>query len=285
MNHIAAPRGVFNTYGELPEIKFRLGIAGNANDPALWMALHAASRDIDAYCNRRFFTEYAVRSFDVADPDGFVVPDLVSISSMREDADRDRIYELARTPADYILYPLNADPASYSGRPYNLVRADPAGPRPMFTTGRIAIQIEGLWGYRAHVVNLRSPVDFNGVVTASSDIIPVTDRGPVAAGQTLRIESEQIFVRAVDGQNMTVVRGVNGTAAVAHLDGTDIYAYRYPPEVVEATLVLAAQLWKRKDTPYGSNGPGASRIVGGRDPGVEAILSPLRRLPVGGAGL
>ena len=285
MNHIVAPRGVFNTYGELPEMKSRLGIAGNANDPALWMALHAASRDIDAYCNRRFYTVRAVRSFDVADPDGFVVPDLISISSLREDADRDRIYEVARTPDDYILYPLNAEPASPSGRPYYLVRADPSGSRPMFTTGRIAAQIEGLWGYRADVVDLHSPVDFDGVITAFSDIIPVTDRGPVAAGQTLQIESEQVFVRAVDGHNLTVVRGVNGTAAVAHLDDTDIYVYRYPPEVVEATLVSAAQLWKRKDTPYAMNGSGASRMAGGRDPGVEAMLSPLRRLPVGAAGL
>ena len=149
MSHIAAPHGVLNTYGELPELKSRLGIAGNSNDPALWMALHAASRDIDAFCNRRFYVEEAVRCFDVADSEGFVVPDLVSISSMREDADRDRIYEVERTPADYILYPLNADPASHAGRPYNLVRADPSGPRPRFTTGRIAVQIDGLWGYRA----------------------------------------------------------------------------------------------------------------------------------------
>ncbi len=285
MNHIAAPYGVFNTYGELAEIKSRLGIAGNSSDPALWMALHAASRDVDAFCNRRFFVEHAARCFDVASPEGFVAPDLISVSSMMEDADRDRVYEIERTRADYILYPLNAEPESQSGRPYNLIRADPAGPRPAFTTGRIAVRLEGLWGYRAHVEDLRSPTDFNGVITVTSDIIPVTDRGPVAAGQTLRIESEQVFVRAVDGQNMTVVRGVNGTAAVAHEDGTAVHAYRYPPEVVEATLVLASQLWKRRDVPYGTSGPSASRPAGGRDPGVEAMLSSLRRLPVGGAAL
>lgn len=285
MNHIAAPHGVLNTYGELAEIKSRLGIAGNSGDQALWMALHAASRDVDAFCNRRFYVEHAARCFDVASPEGFVVPDLVSVSSMTEDADRDRIYEIERTRTDYILYPLNAEPDSHSGRPYNLVRADPAGPRPAFTTGRIAVRVEGLWGYRAHAVNLNSPTDFNGVITVTSDVIPVTDRDPVAAGQTLRIESEQVFVRAVDGHNLTVVRGVNGTAPVAHEDGTAVHAYRYPPEVVEATLVLAAQLWKRKDVPYGTGGPGASRRANGRDPGVEAMLSPLRRLPVGGPGL
>lgn len=282
MSHIAAPLGILNTYGELPELKSRLGIAGNSNDPALWMALHAASRDIDAFCNRRFYVEEAVRCFDVADAEGFVVPDLVSISSMREDADRDRIYEVERTPADYILYPLNADPASYSGRPYNLVRADPSGPRPRFTTGRIAVQIDGLWGYRAHAADLRSPIDFNGAITRSSNIIPVTDRDPVAAGQTLRIGLEQVFVRAVDGHNLTVVRGVNGTLAVTHADRTDIFAYRYPPEVVEATMQLAARLWKRKDAPYGTNGRAGSRPGDGRDTDVEALLSPLRRLPVGG---
>ena len=285
MNHIAAPNGVLNTYGELAEIKSRLGIAGNSSDPALWMALHAASRDVDAFCNRRFYVEHAARCFDVASSQGFVVPDLVSVSSMQEDADRDRVYEIERTRADYILYPLNAEPDSYSGRPYSLISADPAGPRPAFTTGRIAVRIEGLWGYRAHAVDLNSPIDFTGALTASSDIIPVTDRNPVAAGQTLLIKSEQVFVRAVDGHNLTVVRGVNGTTAVAHQDGTAVRAYRYPPEVVEATLVLASQLWKRKDAPYGNGGPGGSRPSDGRDAGVEAMLSPLRRLPVGGAGL
>ncbi len=281
MNHIAAPRGVLNTYGELPELKSRLGIAGNSYDSALWMALHAASRDIDALCNRRFYVEHAVRCFDVADAEGFVVPDLVSVSSMREDADRDRIYELERTPSDYLLYPLNADPASPSGRPFNLVRADPEGPRPRFTTGRIAVQIEGLWGYRAYAVDLNSPIDFNGAITASSDIIPVTDRGPVAAGQTLRIEAEQVFIRAVDGHNLTVTRGANGTTPVAHVDGTRVFAYRYPPEVAEATLMMAARMWKHKDDPFGTRGPGASRRDDGRDQAVRGMLSPLRRLPVG----
>ena len=130
MIHIAAPHGVLNTYGELPELKSRLGIAGNSYDSALWMAIHAASRDVDAFCNRRFYVEHAVRYFDVADAEGFVLPDLVSISSMMEDADRDRVYEVERRPADYLLYPLNAEPASPSGRPFNLVRADPQGPPP-----------------------------------------------------------------------------------------------------------------------------------------------------------
>ena len=281
MNHIAAPHGVLNTYGELAEIKSRLGIAGNSGDHALWMALHAASRDVDAFCNRRFYVEHAVRCFDVADAEGFVTPDLVSISSMREDADRDRVYEVERTPSDYLLYPLNADPASPSGRPFNLVRADPEGPRPRFTIGRIAVQIEGLWGFRAHTADLRSPIDFNGAITPNSDIIPVTDRGPVAAGQTLRIEAEQVFVRAVDGQNLTVVRGVNGTTPVAHPDGTNIHAYRYPAEVAEAALLTAARLWKQKDDPFGTRGPGASSRDDGSDRGVRGMLSPLRRLPLG----
>ena len=101
----------------------------------------------------------------------------------------------------------------------------------------------------------------------------------MAAGQTLRIEAEQVFVRAVDGQNLTVVRGVNGTTPVAHADGTDIYAYRYPPEVAEATLFTAARLWKQKDDLFGTKGP---RSDDGWDQGVRGMLSPLRRLPVGG---
>ena len=84
---------------------------------------------------------------------------------------------------------------------------------------------------------------------------------------------------------LTIVRGVNGTSTVTHVDGLDVSVFRYPAEVVQATLLLAGRLWKRKDSPYG---PTVGMAPGGRvsvsqstDIDVVALLSPLKRLPLG----
>ncbi len=285
MSHAAAPDGVLNTYGDLAELKRRLNVTGVASDSGLWMALHAASRAVDGFCNRIFYTQLATRTFDVADPDGFAVPDLVSVVSLREDANRDRLFETAWSADDYMLYPLNAEPESPSGRPYSRVTANPNGGRRHFTTGRSAVQVEGLWGYRSSVVGAAIRLNTDGNLAQDAETIAAVNGADAVAGRTLQIEAEQVYVRGVSGNNLTVLRGVNGTQAVAHVSPAAADLHVHPPEVVEAALMLAGDTWKRKDARYvdaGGAGEGYGQSRGlHRD--VAALLSPLRRLPVGSA--
>jgi len=280
-----APESVRNTYSGLAELKSLAAITGGDGDSSLWLALEAASRAADRFCNRHFYVLGATRTFDVEDRGGFGVPDLVSVTTLREDADRDRVFEVTREPDDYLLYPLNAEPASPWGRPYYRVLAYPFGRRPAFTVGRRAVEIAGFWGYRSNTADTGADVDQGGTLPAAAATVTVTDGSLVSAGQTLLLDSEQFFVREVSGDNLTVARGVNGTTATTHGDGSDLFVYRYPDPVARAVLLMTGRFWKRKDSPYGptagAHGFGPIEVVPGMDPDAHALLSSFRRLPVG----
>jgi len=280
-----APESVRNTYAGLAELKSLAGIAGADGDSSLWLALEAASRAVDRFCNRHFYVLRTTRTFDVDDAAGFGVPDLVSVTTLSEDADGDRVFEVTREADDYLLYPLNADPASDWGRPYNRVLADPQGPRPVFTVGRRSMQLAGQWGYRSDTPDSGAAVNEGGTLSAGATTVTVTDGNLLSAGQTLLIDAEQLFVREVDGDDLAVVRGVNGTTAATHPDGSDVHACRYPAPVARAVLLMAGRFWKRKDSPYGptagAHGFGPIEVMPGMDPDAHALLSTFRRLPVG----
>ena len=280
---LTAPAGAINTYSTLDELKVRMGVSGTSSDGSLWLVLHAASRGLDSFCNRAFVVYRAARLFDVDDPAGFAVPDLAAVNALYEDADRDRVFEVARSASDYLMYPLNADPLAPPGRPYSRVVADPQGPRPSFTVGRSAVQLDGDWGFRS--VSDDSGEDVASPLNGTSTTAAVTSGAAFAPGQTVRVGQEQMFVRQVSANNLTVARGVNGTTAASQSGGAGVYAFRPPPEVAEAALLLAARYWKRKDSAYGlavgAQGYGPVRVAPGVDPDIEAMLSPFRRMPVG----
>ncbi len=89
-------------------------------------------------------------------------------------------------------------------------------------------------------------------------------------------------MRNVATNVLTVVRAVNGTTAVTHVDGIDMSVFRYPAEVSEAVILMASRLWKRKDSPYGATAGarrfGSVEATPGVDADVEALLAPLRRM-------
>ncbi len=282
-----APQGVINTYSDIDTLKQRAGITGTSQEALLWLALYSASRAVDRYCNRHFFVLRGARQFDVHDATQFGVPDLASVVAIREDADRDRVFELTLTSDQYLLYPLNAEPDKPWGRPYTKVVADPDGTRPRLTTGRRAVEVDGEWGFRRVFEDGGADLNAGGPTSASATQVTVTDGTLVAAGATVSIESEQLFVRLVSGNDLTLVRGVNGTAAVSHVDGLDMLTARYPAQVSEAALLIASRLFLRKDTPLaviaGSYGLGAPDTHAAVDPDAQRLLTSFRRLPVGAA--
>jgi hypothetical protein len=284
---LRAPNGVINTYAGIETLKSRAGISGTAQDALLWLALYTAGRTVDGFCNRRFFLVRASRLFDVRDREGFLVPDLVSVVALREDADRDRVFEVTRAAGDYLLYPLNASPEQPWGRPYSRVVADPNGPRPAFTIGRRAVEVDGEWGFRKAFADTGADLSIGGPLSAAATQATVTDGTLVEAGDTALIEQEQVFIRQVSGNDLTLVRGVNGTSAVSHVDGLDVWTARPPAQVSEASLLVAGRLFTRGDNPLavsaGSYGLGAPKSHAAIDPDAQRLLTPFRRLPLGAA--
>ncbi len=241
-----------NVYADLTTMKSAgvLNITGSSFDARLLALLEDVSRWIDSYCNRHFYVLETTRVFDGGGQE-LQVPDLVSVTTLKTDEDRDRTYELTWPVGDYLLYPLNAEAQQPWGRPYSRVLVDTeAGKKAAFPAGKSTVEIAGKWGFREVLEASGANINEIAGYGSSDTILTSTDGSKFAAGQTVQIESEQLFVAAVSGNDLTVERGVNGTAAVAHGDATAILVYRYPGSVVEACFcwhpgsgLAAAVIW------------------------------------------
>ena len=277
-----------NPYADLTALKSAgaLNITGTTYDSRLLDVLEAVSRLIDQYCNRHFYVLVATKKFDGDGGTELKVQDLISVTSLKTDDNKDRSFETTWAATDYLLYPSNAEPTKDWGRPYTRVVVDTeAGNEDAFTIGMQTVQVEGKWGYREVTEDSGADINEGAQYSATDTTLTVTDGSKFAVGQTVLIDSEQLYITAISTNDLTVTRGVNGTTGAVHADGTDILVYRYPGPVVEACLIQAARLWKRKDSGFDFR-LGPSQATGGDafrglDPDVRQLLSAYRKLPVG----
>ena len=116
-----------NAYADLTTLKSAgvLNISGAAYDSRLLDLLEAVSRLIDHYCNRRFHVVEESRFFDGDGGKELGVPDLISVTSLKTDDNRDRTFETSWAATDYLLYPPNARPGKPWGPP---LHQGPGGP-------------------------------------------------------------------------------------------------------------------------------------------------------------
>ena len=267
-----------------------LNITGTANDDRLLRLAEAASSVIDRWCNRHFFARRATLRFDGSGEATLGVPDLVSV-----DSDGVRTYGRgygdsgygARATVwdadDYNLLPFNADPDSAgnpNSRPYTrLLATATASGKACFPLGRGNVEVSGVWGWWQHlrrasqVVNTAADTDATTLTVSASQ----QDRTEIAAGHTLLIGDEQVYVRASDSGTLTVERGVNGTTAGAVNKDDFIDIYEYPPPVSEVALLLAARMWR--GALGGVDDWQAGEI--GMDSDIGLLLSPYRKPALG----
>jgi len=280
-----------NSYVSLDVFKSSgvLNITGTGDDTRLLSLLENVSRIVDRLCNRHFFVLNATREFDGDGTPGLLVPDLVSVDAdgLKTDDNLDRTFETTWATTDYLLLPSNADPTSAGNpqsRPYTKVEVDAtAGTKSAFTSGRRSVQIAGQWGWWRRLG--RAAETANAIADGTTTSVTVSSRADVEAGHTLLIGSEQIYVESYSGNTLTVARGVNGTTAAVHGDGSAIDIYEYPGPVVEATVLQAARLWRRKDSVFtGTAGfpeTGQTRVSGGLDGDVQLMLGQYRKPALG----
>lgn len=111
--------------------------------------LQAVSRMVDSYCRRMFGqTASQARTFDGGDTMRLVVPDLVSVTSLKTDEDGDQVYERTWAAGDYELHPYNAA-LEYPARPYTGIRVSFATGNNSYTFphGQRRIEVTGVWGW------------------------------------------------------------------------------------------------------------------------------------------
>lgn len=140
---------------------------------------------------------------------------------------------------DYILEPYNEIPKFRLKLTENTTKALGAGQQ--------VLSIAGTWGWdeRYHT---NGSLD-GAVSSTTSTSIVVTLVGTLAAGSTIKVDSEQMYVTAVSSNNktLTVIRGVNGTTAATHLTATTIYQADYPNDVTIACMEIARTQYRSRD--------------------------------------
>jgi len=294
----------YGTYADVTALKYVLdpssGVTWSAAETARMLAvLEAVSRLIDAHTRRRFFVETATKYYDGTVGVGRVVDmyserlteyesrlyvdDLLAVSSIAMDSDGDAAWEDVLAATDYVLYPYNSYPKSRID--LDLRQGDYS----YWVRGQQAIKIVGQWGYGDG--ESASPYKAAGatitVATAGGTTLTASDGTKFAVGQTILMGAEQAYITAISGNNLTAVRGVNGTTAAVQAAAT-AYVWCYPPMVQEAALIQAARIWKRKDTPLGVAGDvalGEMRMgitIPTLDPDVKKLLESFNRPRVRG---
>ena len=248
MTTVAAAIGINNIYATPAGLKRWLNKDDETDDAILWHLLNVASRAVDGICRRVFYMTRETRRFNVRHRFTVYVDDLIEAESVKEDCDGDGVYENVVAASDYVLFPPDARPTTPGGRPYyalkRVIRRDVG----KFPIGPAAVEIVGVWGYRDYSVPLGFYTANDGrALTKASQSTKVDDDRNINGGETVHLEDEQVFVRSKGANVVNLERGMNGTAAVEHADGTQFRLVIFPAEVVEATILMAVDRWRRRD--------------------------------------
>ena len=269
-----------NAYGDVTSLKSSsyLNIDVTTHDTYLRKLLEDATRRIDKWTERIFYCLDATRYFDGAGAKLVLPFDLLSITTLKTDEDGNGTYESTLATTDYHLYPLNDVPKVR-------IEINPNGNYGSFASGvKKGVEIAGVFGYGDGY----SATPYVAVGTLGAAVSSTTGTGvtmstghSVAAGHTIRIDSEQMYVQVVATNTLTVKRAVNSAVAATHAIATDVSTYEYPAPITEACLITAMRAWKRKDSAYQDvvGNPETGEIVAskGIDPDVKEIIKMYRQ--------
>ncbi len=271
-----------NLYADLTQFARHAEIEtlGSADAAEIEKVLEAASRRVDEQCRRSFFSETGTRVLDGEGEAWQWIPDLLAETTIKLDEDGDRTFEVdLAAGTDYYLK--RRGYKDEDALPATTLELDAVnGKRGALLSRKRLIEIVGRWGFTEEVEATGDNVR-DDPLTVGAAAITVLDGTNFAVGQTLFIETEQLYVTAIAETLVTVDRGVNGTTAASHVQGTVISRFVWVPGVREATLILAGRVWKRREAGYANVilNPEVGQVATFRqtDPDVERFLTPLIR--------
>ena len=242
-----------NTYATLADFKGSLvaGVDVTSHDPRLLDLLEGVSRVVDQYLGRHMYSQTATRYFSGNGKNWMKLPwDLIAITTLKEDTTANANYDNTWATTDYILAPYDSAPTGRayldSTRPYWWIETDQrsTGSESGFSSGQRRFELVGKFGFSESTVDSTATV--NETYTSSDVTLTVSDGGQFKIGQTILIESEQLYITAISTNDLTVVRGVNGTTAASHASSTAISIIEYPDPVREAVLLETGLLMETR---------------------------------------
>ena len=238
------------TIATLNELRRHLHLADrdSADDDELMRTLQEASHLIESLTGRRFCPHLETRSIslDPANRRELILPaDLLELRAISDGGGPIDIAEIVLLPAD-------------RDAPASILRRLDDGPFNSSDGGADAISVSGVWGWHDRWSTAwRDSGDAVGdsALMADASLINVGDaaaadedggRPRFQIGHLLRIDREYLRVTAIDParQQLTVRRGVQGSAAGSHEQGSRIQIYSPAPSIRDLTLRYAELMSK-----------------------------------------
>lgn len=238
------------TIATLHDLRRHLNLSAtdNAEDDALLQRLGAASQLIESPTQRRFCPHLLTREvpFDRASPRELILPDdLLELRALS-------VGGVALNLADIRPLPDDRD------APASILQLAEGAPVRFGDDADSSISIEGIWGWHDRWTEAwRASGDSvrDAALAADSGAITVNDAAGsdhdglsprFQVGQLLRIDAEYLRVIAIDSADnrLTVLRGVQGTAAATHRRGANIETYTPALAIRDLTLRFAELMSK-----------------------------------------
>ena len=220
-----------NVYCDLDTFKRRLSITGGDGDALILALLEHASRAIDAYADRSFYTRIETRYFDGSPSPLLLDADLLSVGALHTGGNGAGWGE-PWGQGDFELLP-------YNGFPKHAVAATPWGAKCDFANGVLghggmkAVRIEGSWGFSQELEDTGAVLD--GALSAEDAALALNGGDEVGPGRTLLIGGEQVYVETVsDAGADGGARGQRHGGRGARRRGRRCWVFRYPRPIVEA---------------------------------------------------
>ncbi len=233
------------TIATLEALRGRLNLAegDRGSDDELRRALQEASHLIELATGRRYCPRVATLMAppDRTAPGSLLLPDdLLELHGVRDEGGALNLADLRLLPGD-------------DDQPASVLQLRPGLSFRLGQNGESFVSVSGVWGWHDRWTTAwRASGDKvrDSALSATAATITVEDcdgldedgaRPRFQVGQTLRIASEYLRVTAIDraANQLTVLRGVDGSRAAAHAINTAIATYAPAPAIRDLCLRYA----------------------------------------------
>jgi hypothetical protein len=142
-----------NGYATLGELKASLRLQDALDDDLLSLAIEAASREVDGYCERVFYSTTGTRVYAPTNIYTVTTDDIISVTTLKSSSDG-VTYDITWQTSDYQLEPLNNVAGGLVGSPFTRIRATGNYLMPTFSVGTFyeneaLLQVVGVFGWSA----------------------------------------------------------------------------------------------------------------------------------------
>ena len=188
---------ITNGYCSLAEIKSALRITDNIDDSLLETAVESASRLVDGFAGRNFYSNgSATRYFTPEDSIVCEIDDLISLTRLEVSADLDGVFDQVWAATDYQLEPLNGRADGLTGWPATRIRA--VGDFVFGTNiGEASVKVIGTWGWSAAPVAIKQATILQGSrifsrLNSPLGVLSAPDLGYIRVGTRLDPDVQQL---------------------------------------------------------------------------------------------